>query len=61
MWQWFRDIFDAVKTVAQGMGVTLRYWLKTYDPDARRSRSTLSILSCPCPSLRATGVFIVTI
>ena len=35
MRQWFRDIWDAVSTVAKGMWVTLRYWLKTYDPERR--------------------------
>jgi NADH-quinone oxidoreductase subunit I len=30
MFEWFRNIFVAVKTVADGMLVTLRYWLKTY-------------------------------
>src|SRR5262245_44675201 len=33
MIQWFRDIWDAVSTVAAGMLVTLRYWFKTYEPE----------------------------
>lgn len=33
--QWFRDIYDAVATVAQGMKVTFAYWMKTYDPKRR--------------------------
>ncbi len=33
--RWLRDIYEAVTTVAQGMWVTLRTWLITYDPDRR--------------------------
>ena len=33
MGQWFRDIWDAISTVAQGMWITLRYWIKTYEPE----------------------------
>lgn len=30
MWNWFRNIGLAVGTIAQGMWVTLRYWISTY-------------------------------
>jgi NADH-quinone oxidoreductase subunit I len=33
MIRWFKDIWDAVFTVAQGMWVTLRYWIITYEPE----------------------------
>ena len=33
MREWFRNIWTAVVTVMQGLKVTLRYWLKTYDPE----------------------------
>ncbi len=33
MGRWFRDIWDAVSTVAAGMWVTLRYWFITYKPE----------------------------
>lgn len=38
MRDWFRNIFVAVSTVAQGMRVTVRYWLLTY----RRDRKTFT-------------------
>ncbi|MGC4004345.1 MAG: NADH-quinone oxidoreductase subunit I [Pirellulales bacterium] len=33
MLQWFKDIYDAVSTLLQGLWVTFRYWMKTYDKD----------------------------
>ena len=33
MRQWLHDVFQAVFTVAHGMKVTLRYWMKTYGND----------------------------
>jgi NADH-quinone oxidoreductase subunit I len=32
---WFRNIFIAVSTVAASLWVTLRYWIRTYDPKRR--------------------------
>lgn len=49
MWQWFRDIADAVKTVAQGMVVTLRYWLKTYDPQRKTFTEHFEYPELPVP------------
>jgi len=30
--RWFANVFSVVTTVAQALGVTLRYWRRTYDP-----------------------------
>jgi len=35
MRQWFLNIFEAVATVAQAMWVSMRYWIKTYNPERR--------------------------
>jgi NADH-quinone oxidoreductase subunit I len=39
MWQgvagWLRNIWVAVRTVADALRVTVRYWLRTYDPNRR--------------------------
>ena len=35
MLEWLRNIRDAVFTVANGLWVTLRYWLATYDPQRK--------------------------
>ncbi len=35
MWRWFANIVDAVTTVAQAMYVSIRYWVRTYDPQRR--------------------------
>ncbi len=32
MRRWFRNVFDAVVTVAQALRVCMRYWVRTYDP-----------------------------
>ena len=32
MRHWFRNIYQAVVTVAEALWVSLRYWLRTYDP-----------------------------
>jgi NADH-quinone oxidoreductase subunit I len=32
MIRWLRNIFEAVSTVIQALWVSLRYWIKTYDP-----------------------------
>lgn len=35
MVRWFRNIYDAVVTVAHALWVGVRYWFKTYDPKRR--------------------------
>ena len=35
MRQWLLNIFDAVATVAHAMWVSMRYWVRTYDPKRR--------------------------
>jgi len=35
MRSWFRNIFNAVVTVAQALWVSMRYWVNTYDRDRR--------------------------
>jgi len=32
MWNWFRNLFRAVKTVGDALRVCLSYWLRTYNP-----------------------------
>ena len=32
---WFRNVFHAVITVADALRVTLRYWVRTYDPQRK--------------------------
>jgi NADH-quinone oxidoreductase subunit I len=32
MRNWFRNVYQAVTTVAAALGVCLRYWLRTYNP-----------------------------
>ena len=33
MGRWLLDIWEAISTVAHGMWVTMRYWVKTYEPE----------------------------
>src|SRR5688572_31575415 len=47
--RWFKDIYDAVSTVAQGMWVTLRVWLKTYDPERRTFTEKFEYPELPVP------------
>ena len=35
MRNWFRNVFQAVATVAQALWISLRYWGRTYDPQRR--------------------------
>ncbi len=35
MIRWFRDIYDAVVTVALALAASARWWLRTYDPQQR--------------------------
>ncbi len=49
MRQWFRDVYDAVYTVAQGLVITLRYWMKTYDPQRRTFTEKFEYPELPVP------------
>lgn len=49
MLDWLRDILDAVKTVCQGLYVTLRYWLKTYDPQRKTFTEHFEYPELPVP------------
>jgi NADH-quinone oxidoreductase subunit I len=46
---WLDDIFTAVKTVADGLVVTMRYWLSTYDPDRRTFTEQFEYPELPVP------------
>ncbi len=35
MTRWFQNIFDAVVTVVRALWVSMRYWIRTYDPRRR--------------------------
>jgi NADH-quinone oxidoreductase subunit I len=35
MWNWFRNVFQAVATVFAAMKVALQYWVRTYNPRVR--------------------------
>ena len=49
MGRWFRDIWDAVYTVAYGMWVTLRYWLITYRPERKTFTEHFEYPELPVP------------
>src|ERR1041385_896367 len=49
MGKWFRNIWDAVSTVIQGMWVTLRYWLITYRPERRTFTEHFEYPELPAP------------
>ena len=49
MRQWFRDVYDAVFTVAQGLVITLRYWMKTYDHERRTFTEKFEYPELPVP------------
>lgn len=46
---WTKDIKDVVVTIGQGLWVTLRYWLKTYDPDRRTFTEQFEYPELPVP------------
>jgi NADH-quinone oxidoreductase subunit I len=46
---WFRNIYDAVITVAQAMWVTVRYWLRTYDSQRRTFTEHYEFPELPVP------------
>ena len=33
VWPWLGNVFEAVFTVLHGLWITLRTWIKTYDPE----------------------------
>lgn len=47
--QWFANIASAVITVADSMKVTMRYWLRTYDPDRRTFTEQYEYPELPVP------------
>ena len=49
MGQWFRNIFDAVFTVLQGMLITFRYWMLTYKPERRTFTEKFEYPELPVP------------
>jgi NADH-quinone oxidoreductase subunit I len=49
MREWFRNLFSAVKTVAEGMLVTLRVFGKTYDQDRRTFTEHFEYPELPAP------------
>jgi NADH-quinone oxidoreductase subunit I len=49
MRQWFRDVFSAVYTVAEGLWVTMRYWVKTYDPERKTFTEHFEYPELPVP------------
>lgn len=46
---WFRNIFIAVSTVAKSLWVTLRYWMRTYDPQRRTYTEQYEYPELPVP------------
>jgi NADH-quinone oxidoreductase subunit I len=46
---WFRNIFVTVLTVADAMWVTLRYWLRTYDPQRKTFTEHFEYPELPVP------------
>jgi NADH-quinone oxidoreductase subunit I len=46
---WLRDVFDAVYTVYQGLKVTLRYWIATYNPQRRTFTHQFEYPELPVP------------
>ena len=49
MLNWFRDVWEAIYTVAKGMAITLRYWLKTYHPDRKTFTERFEYPELPVP------------
>ncbi len=46
---WLGDIVDAVATVGQGMAITLRNWVSTYDPRRRTFTEQFEYPELPVP------------
>jgi len=49
MLRWLRDVWDAVFTVAQGMWITLRYWIITYRPQRKTFTEHFEYPELPVP------------
>jgi NADH-quinone oxidoreductase subunit I len=49
MLDWFRNIRNAILTVANGMLVTLRYWVVTYDPKRKTFTDQFAYPELPVP------------
>jgi NADH-quinone oxidoreductase subunit I len=49
MWQWLRNIFSAVTTVLHAMWVSVRYWIRTYQPRRRTFTERFEYPELPVP------------
>ncbi len=49
MGTWFRNVFTAVYTVAHGMYLTMRYWMRTYDPQRKTFTQHFEYPELPVP------------
>jgi NADH-quinone oxidoreductase subunit I len=47
--RWFRNVFHAVTTVAGALRVTLRYWIRTYDPQRKTFTEHFEYPELPVP------------
>ena len=61
VWPWMGNVVEAVYTVAHGLWVTFRTWIKTYRPDAKRLPSTSNTRSCPFRWRPGIAAFIASI
>jgi len=48
-WPWLGNIVETISTVAQGMGVTLRLWIKTYRPERKAFTELFEYPELPVP------------
>lgn len=48
-WPWARDLLDAIVTVGQGLAVTFRNWMITYDPARRTFTEKFEYPELPVP------------
>ena len=46
---WFRNLFTAIGTVLHGMGVTLKVFSSTFDPDRRAFTEHFEYPELPAP------------
>jgi len=49
MLEWFRNVWVAITTVAEGLYVTLRYWFRTYDPERKTFTEHFEYPELPVP------------
>ncbi len=49
MKQWFHNVWSAIFTVGYGLWVTLRYWMRTYDPERRTFTEHFEYPELPVP------------